>query len=81
MNLTCRSVTEVLIDFVENTLSIEERTVIQHHICGCVPCMIYVSTYKHTVMMTHRLPEEPLPEEFASRLLACLEAEAKNTES
>ena len=75
MTPTCRDVAELLIDFVENTLSIEHRLSIQHHICACMPCLIYMTTYKQTIMMTHRLPEEPLPLEFEARLEAVLMAE------
>lgn len=69
---TCRDVAELLIDFVENTLSREEQIAIQHHLCGCVPCAIYMTSYRETIIMTHRLPEEPLPPEFAERLRAAL---------
>jgi hypothetical protein len=78
MTPTCRDVAELLVDFVEDALTIEEKFAVQHHICGCVPCMIYMTTYRQTIMMTHRLPEEPLPVEFEARLLAALaEVEAE----
>ena len=73
MTLTCRKVTEILIDFVEGTLPDEQRTLLERHLCGCVPCAIYMHTYHDTIRLTHALPDEPLPSEFATRLKAMIE--------
>jgi len=73
MTLTCRKVTEILIDFVEGTLPDEQRTLLERHLCGCVPCAIYMHTYHDTIRLTHALPDEPLPPEFATRLKAMIE--------
>lgn len=81
MTPTCRDVAELLVDFVENSLSIEDRLTIQHHLCGCTPCMIYMTSYRQTIMMTHRLPEEPLPPELEARLLAVLTKAAEEESS
>jgi len=72
MNLTCRKVTELLIDFVEGTLTDDQQSLLQRHLCGCVPCAIYMHTYHDTIRLTHALPDEPLPPEFAARLKAML---------
>jgi hypothetical protein len=72
MNLTCRKVTELLIDFVEGTLTEDQQSLLQRHLCGCVPCAIYMHTYHETIRLTHALPDEPLPTEFATRLKAML---------
>jgi anti-sigma factor RsiW len=73
MTLTCRKVTEILIDFVEGTLPDEQRSLLERHLCGCVPCAIYMHTYHDTIRLTHALPDEPLPTEFATRLKAMIE--------
>jgi anti-sigma factor RsiW len=75
MSLTCRKVTEILIDYVDGTLSIEQRNVLERHLCGCVPCAIYMHTYHDTIRLTHALPDEPLPTEFAERLKAMIKKE------
>ena len=75
MRFTCREVTELLIDYIENALPLEQKRVLAQHICGCPPCSAYLQTYQATIMMTHRLPEEPLPAEFEKRLLAVLAQE------
>jgi anti-sigma factor RsiW len=72
MNLTCRKVTDLLIDFVDGTLSDDQQSLLQRHLCGCVPCAIYMHTYHETIRITRHLPDEPLPAEFAARLKAML---------
>ena len=76
MTLTCRKVTELLIDFVEGSLTEEQHSLLQRHLCGCVPCAIYMHTYRDTIRITHSLPHEPLPTEFATRLKKVLEEAA-----
>lgn len=73
MTLTCRKVTEILIDYVDGTLPVEERTILERHLCGCVPCAIYMHTYHETIRITHSLPDEPLPDEFACRLKSMID--------
>ena len=78
MTLTCRKVAELLIDIVEGSLSEEQQSLVQRHLCGCVPCAIYMHTYRDTIRITQSLPAEPLPDEFATRLKRML-AEATGT--
>lgn len=73
MTLTCRKVAELLIDFVDGSLAADQRALLERHLCGCVPCAIYIHTYRDTIRVTQSLPDEPLPTEFADRLKAMLE--------
>lgn len=68
MNLTCRRVAEILIDFVDGSLPEEDRDLLQRHLCGCVPCAIYIRTYSDTIILTKSLPDVPPPPELISRL-------------
>ena len=77
MTLTCRKVAELLIDYVEGALSDEQQSLLQRHLCGCVPCAIYMHTYRDTIRITHSLPDEPMPDEFATRLKKVLEEAAR----
>ncbi len=72
MTLTCRTLTELLIDYVEGALPDDQRLLMDRHMCGCVPCAIYLRTYQDTIRLTHSLPDTSLPDEFASRLKAML---------
>jgi anti-sigma factor RsiW len=72
MMFTCRKVAELLIDYVEGSLTEDQASLLQRHLCGCVPCAIYMQTYHDTIRLTHSLPDEPLPPELAVRLKAAL---------
>jgi anti-sigma factor RsiW len=73
MTLTCKKVTEILIDFVDGTLNDDQRSLLERHLCGCVPCAIYLHTYHDTIRLTRALPDEPLPAEFAARLKSMID--------
>lgn len=75
MNLTCRKVTEILVDYVDGSLPEHDRDTLQRHLCGCVPCAIYLRTYHDTIILTKSLPDVPLPAELMSRLKAMIEKE------
>ena len=75
MNLTCRKVTEILVDYVDGSLPEQDRDTLQRHLCGCVPCAIYLRTYHDTIVLTKSLPDVPLPAELMSRLKAMIEKE------
>lgn len=75
MTLTCRRVAELLIEYVEGTMCPEKSAELQRHLCGCVPCAIYMHTYKDTIRVTHALPDAPMPPEFAARLLSMLKSQ------
>ncbi len=80
MRKTCREVAELLLDFIEGTLSEMEMLTLQRHICACPPCMFYLETYQTAIEVTRALPEEPLPAEFEARLRSVMkEWESKNT--
>lgn len=73
MTLTCRKVAEILIDYVDGTLADEDRSILERHLCGCVPCAIYMQTYHETIRITHSLPDAPLPPEFSCRLKSMID--------
>jgi len=74
MRISCREITELLIDYVEGDLPETRMITMQQHICGCVPCAYYLETYHATIEATHALPDEPLPPEFEARLRQVLES-------
>jgi anti-sigma factor RsiW len=74
MTLTCRKVAELLIDYVDGSMPAEDRDILQRHLCGCVPCAIYIHTYSTTIRLTQELPDVPMPDEFKARLLSAMKA-------
>ena len=73
MIMTCRELTELLIDFVADELPPEHRAHLEQHLLQCPPCTAYLDTYKTTIQLTRQLPCVPLPPELAARLRQALQ--------
>lgn len=73
--MTCRELTELLLDYVAGELSDEQRFRFDEHLRHCSTCLVYLETYQLTIQISRRLPScEPLPEEVIRRLRSALEA-------
>jgi len=68
--MTCRELTELLIDYVQGELEPAQIEHITHHLSLCPPCEVFVATYRITIQLSRRLPAKPLPQELASKLQA-----------
>jgi len=66
--MTCRELTELLIDYIQGDLDAELCEHISRHLSACPPCEAFVATYRITVQLTRRLPAAPMPPELAERL-------------
>jgi anti-sigma factor RsiW len=76
VNTVCREVVALLIDYVDGDLPPDRREEFERHMCGCLPCFVYLETYQATIRLTRALPRcDPLPPEFERRLRALLDAE------
>lgn len=72
----CRTIAELLGDYLDGTLSPRMRDLVEWHIEGCQPCVAFVNTYRGTVDAAAKLgqPEVDIPAELKQRLLAVLRA-------
>jgi len=75
--ITCRELVELLIDFVADQLTAEQRECVEHHLRDCSSCVAYVESYRCTVQLTRQLPCAPLPVELQTLLQAILEDNGK----
>jgi anti-sigma factor RsiW len=79
--MTCRQLTELLIDYVNGELTPEQQSTVHSHLCLCQPCVAYLETYKITIQLTRQLPPAPLPPQLVERLLAAMESQGGNPKS
>ena len=73
MTVTCREMVRLLMEFLEDELTPEERAVIQEHIDSCPPCFVYVETYQVTVRLSRQMrcaAPPRLPADLEARLKA-----------
>jgi anti-sigma factor RsiW len=76
MTSTCVDLVNLLIDYVDGDLPADRRDEFKRHMCGCLPCYVYLQTYQDTIRMTRSLPKCEMPPEMAARLQSMLYAEA-----
>jgi anti-sigma factor RsiW len=69
--LTCREIVELVTDYVENTMPLDERRRFEHHLSYCPGCVTYVEQIRETIRATGEIPrEETLPPALREGLLA-----------
>jgi anti-sigma factor RsiW len=68
--ITCCKIAELLIDYVANELPEEQRWLVEQHLKHCPACVTYLETYRLTITMTRKLPEQPVPPQLVARLKA-----------
>jgi len=66
----CRTLTELVTDYLEGRLSTGERLRFQLHLGLCRHCRAYLKQMKLTVRKLGQLPAEPMPAEVKAELLA-----------
>jgi anti-sigma factor RsiW len=70
--MTCRELTELLLDFVAGELAEDKIQQIRDHLEDCPPCVTIVETYRLTIHVTRQLPCQPLPPLCEQRLRAAV---------
>jgi hypothetical protein len=60
----CRKVRGLLSDYIDNSLSSEDKSFIEQHIQTCDDCSKELESLRVTVQLLHRVPEAPVPRPF-----------------
>jgi anti-sigma factor RsiW len=76
--VSCKELLEILNDYLDGELVVEQRQTIEFHMTGCKDCTIRVETYRQTVRLAKALPRcDSLPPAVEERLRKVLEPELK----
>lgn len=70
--MTCREVTEFLMEYVSAELPLDQRMAFEEHVKRCPECIAYLRSYEETVRLgkaAFAQPEE-VPEELVQAILA-----------
>ncbi|MFI5282157.1 MAG: anti-sigma factor family protein [Candidatus Dormibacterales bacterium] len=59
--MKCRQVVELMTEYLEGTLSTDDRVRFEEHIAGCDGCRAYLEQMRRTRQVLGRLAEEPVP--------------------
>lgn len=67
--ITCRQLVELVTDYVEDELPVEERLRFEEHLAVCGPCRYYLRQMRDTIRATGALTEESIAPEAKNELL------------
>ena len=70
----CRSLYEVLSDYLDGELTSEESRLVEEHVATCPPCKGYLEQFKTLYRMLGHVRREDLPPDFDHVMGGVLEA-------
>ncbi len=65
---SCQEVAQLLIDYVDETLSPDLHAQLTAHMADCPPCLAFMRTYRQTVRLSKELTCDGMPEAVRMRL-------------
>jgi anti-sigma factor RsiW len=66
--MNCRTIVELVTDYLEGALPAEERAAIEAHLAGCDGCAAHLEQMRTTIRLTGMLAEEQIPLETRQAL-------------
>ncbi len=67
--LTCKELVELMTEYLEGTLPLEERARFEAHLIGCEGCTHYLDQMRRTIRLTGMLTEESIEPAARDELL------------
>lgn len=68
----CQDCVDLLADYLEGSLTEEQKSALEEHLSYCPPCVTFVRTYKATTRVARKHLALTMPEEVGNRLHAFL---------
>jgi predicted anti-sigma-YlaC factor YlaD len=69
VEMNCRSLVELVTDYLEGAIAEEDRAAIEAHLALCDGCTTYLEQIRTSIRLTGRLQEEQIPEQAREPLL------------
>jgi len=73
-DLPCSDFVELATDYLEGSLTIEQRLVVERHLAFCAPCVDYLDQMRAVIKTTGALREEDVPEPVMESLMDAFRA-------
>jgi hypothetical protein len=67
--MTCRELVRIVTEYFEGTISLEDRTRLEHHLVFCDWCVDYLKQMRDTLRITGELREQDVSPEAEAELL------------
>jgi len=74
---TCRESIDLLLDYLDGTMSEEQARHLEEHLAACPPCIDFLRTYRATPGLCRRALHKQMPEELSQRLKEFLRQKCK----
>ena len=68
-DLPCVDFVELATEYLEGTLPLHQRLIVERHLAFCLPCVDYLDQMRATVRATGALREDDVPEPVMESLL------------
>jgi len=81
VDMNCRSLVELVTDYLEGALPEAERAAVEEHLAGCENCSAYLEQMRVTIALTGRLTEDTIPEDGREELIGVFLAWREQTSS
>lgn len=72
--LTCKELVELVTDYFDDRLSVDENRRFELHVCSCTGCRVYLAQMRTLVRAAGRLAERDLPVAVREDLLTAFRA-------
>ena len=67
-DITCQEIVEIITDFLEGALPVDERDLVERHLAMCTWCQTYLDQMQHTLTVAGRLREDDVPQPMLDAL-------------
>jgi hypothetical protein len=67
--MTCRELVRIVTEYFEGTISLDDRTRLEHHLVFCDWCVDYLKQMRDTLRITGELREQDVSPEAEAELL------------
>ena len=67
--MNCSELVELVTDYLEGSMSAEQRARFDEHVSGCVGCTTYLEQFRITIRLTGMLTEEQVAPDARETLL------------
>jgi len=74
VDMNCKSLVELVTDYLEDALPEAERASLEQHLAGCDGCTAYLVQIRMTITLTGMLTEETMPPDGREELLGVFRA-------
>jgi len=74
---TCKESIDLLLDYLDGTMSDEQARHLEEHLAACPPCIDFLKTYRATPSLCRRALQKQMPEELSQRLKEFLRQKCK----